>query len=267
MNRPISKFAEIYGRLATVYTGGKTLPDDFKKQLTSGNFITGLGAGNMYGPGIYSVYNKKVYNTFAGSYGSYIYKLAIDTTGFFSFNIDTISVLYPQLLKELNREEVSKENFEKYVGVDNEDGSSLVPPHHNSPKVFFEDGRSIPVSKTGIPLSSYELSLRKYDPSKKYFIYGSYKSILVAQAKLLGLKDIGWQFEDKLPYYEPEHTSDVALNVWNMLYPRVRGLLFNGSRDGDVAVIYDYDKLKILSYSYFDPETKEIKENIYFGSS
>jgi len=267
MNRPISKFAEIYGRLGTVYTGGKTLPDDFKKQLTSGNFITGLGAGNMYGPGIYSVYNKKVYNTFAGNYGSYIYKLAIDTTGFFSFNVDTISVLYPQLLKELNREEISKENFEKYVGIDNEDGSSLIPPYDNSPKVFFEDGRSVPVSKTNIPLTKEELSFRKYDPSKKYFRYGSYKSILAAQAKLLGLKDIGWQFEEQLPYYEPEHTSNVALNVWNMLYPKVRGLLFNGSRDGDVAVIYDYDSLKILSYSYFDKETGQIKENIDFGSS
>lgn len=253
MNRPISKFAEIYGRLATVYTGGRTTPKEFQRQLTSGEFITGLGAGNMYGPGIYAVYDKQKYNTFSGSYGIYIYKLAIDTTGFFSFNTDVILTLYPQLKNLVKMEEISKEDFEKYIGIDDENGFPIKAPESYSKKVFFENGKPVPlvISIDGqvTRRTKEEIALRKYDPSKKYFISGGYQSLLLAQAKLLNIEISQRAI---FPYYEPEHSSVVAEGTWRYLYPKVRGLLFNGSRDGSVAVIYDYDRVKLLSYDVFN---------------
>ncbi len=268
MNKPISKFAEIFGRLATVYTGSNTEPEQFQKLITSKRFVTGLVTSNVYGPGIYAVYDKEKYKTFYGDYGKYIYKLAIDTTGFFSFNLETIKILYPSLVKNIQMREISKEEFEKYIGFDDEDGNLIGSPLYfdNSRKVFFEDGTSVPGSKTNehnevVKKTKEEIRLRKYDPSKKYFVLPSYKDILFAEAELLGLSDFKKNYENldiRTPEYEPEYTSQIAISMWKSLYPRVRGLLFNGSRDGNVAVIYDYDNLNILSYTTIDKDSQEI---------
>ncbi len=271
MNRSISKFAEIYGRLATVYTGTKTEPEEFQKLLSSKQFVTGLVTSNVYGPGIYAVYDKEKYKTFYGDYGKYIYKLAIDTTGFFSFNIETIKVLYPSLAKNIQMIEISKEEFEKYVGIDDENGDLIGKPEYLNRKVFFEDGRAVPGSKKNeydevIKKTKEEIILRKYDPSKKYFVFPSYKDLLISEANLLGLNNFKERFEHLIPEYEPEYTAQLATNTWNGLYPTVRGLLFNGSRDGNVAVLYDYDNSRVLSYTTVDSESQEISDSSKISS-
>ena len=268
MSRPISKFAEVFGRLATVYTGTKTEPKEFQKLLSSKNFVTGLATSNVYGPAIYAVYDEEKYKTFYGDYGEYICKLAIDTTGFFSFNLETIKALYPSLAKNIQMIEISKEEFEKYVGIDDENGNLIGQPLsvQSSRKVFFEDGSIVPGCKQSdfsdpIKKTKEELQLRKYDPSKKYFVLPSYKDLLISEAKFLGLNNFEKQFEYSIPEYEPEYTAQLAIDMWKDLYPNVRGLLFNGSQDGSVAVIYDYDNSRILSYTTIDSESKEISES------
>lgn len=274
MNRPISKFAEIFGRLATVYTGSNTEPDDFQELLSSGKFVTGLGTGNIYGPGIYAVYDKEKYYTFTGDYGKYIYKLAVDTTGFFSFNTGTIKALYPSLSKYFEMKEISKEEFEKYVGIDDQNGGMTVNPSFGSDsrKVFFEDGTQVPSSKyidynsNYLPKTKEELNLRKYDPSKKYFVMSSYKNIIFAQANLLGLGNFEKNFGEFIPDYEPEYTKEIAKSVWRGLYPKVRGLILNGPDIGNTAVIYDYDSSKLLSYNTVDKDTGNLSESSSFNS-
>jgi hypothetical protein len=273
MNKQISKFAEVFGRLATVYTGTNTGPEEFQKLLSSKKFVTGLATSNVYGPAIYAVYDKEKYQTFYGTYGKYIYKLAIDTTGFFSFNLETIRVLYPSIVKNIQMIEISKEEFEKYVGIDDEDGNLIGSTLglDSSRKVFFEDGRPVPSSKKneyneGIKKTKEEIYLRKYDPSKKYFIFPSYKDVLIEEARLLGLNNFEENFGNSIPEYEPEYTASIAENAWRVLYPTVRGLLFNGSQDGSVAVIYDYDNSRVVSYTTVDKESQEISESSKFDS-
>lgn len=274
MSKPISKFAEIFGRLATVYTGSNTEPDDFQELLSSGKFVTGLGTGNIYGPGIYAVYDKEKYYTFTGDYGKYIYKLAVDTTGFFSFNTGAIKRLYPSLSKYFEMKEISKEEFEKYVGIDDQNGGMTVKPSAGgeSRKVFFEDGTQVPSSKyidysnEYLPKTKEEIFLRKYDPSKKYFVVSSYKNIIFAQAKLLGLNDFEKNFGELIPDSEPEYTNEIAKNVWRGLYPKVRGLIINGPNIGNTVVIYDYDSSKLLSYNTVDKDTGNLSESSSFNS-
>ena len=274
MSKPISKFAEIFGRLATVYTGSNTEPNDFQELLSSGKFVTGLGTGNVYGPGIYTVYDKEKYYTFTGDYGKYIYKLAVDTTGFFSFNTGAIKALYPSLSKYFEMKEISKEEFEKYVGIDDQNGGMTVNPSFGSDsrKVFFENGTQVPSSKyidynnEYLPKTKEELSLRRYDPSKKYFIMSSYKNIIFAQANLLGLSDFEKNFGEFIPDYEPEYTKEIAKSVWRGLYPKVRGLILNGPDIGNTAVIYDYDSSKLLSYNIIDKGADNLSESSKFNS-
>lgn len=274
MSKPISKFAEIFGRLATVYTATNTEPNDFQELLSSGKFVTGLGAGNIYGPGIYAVYDKEKYYTFTGDYGKYIYKLAVDTTGFLSFNTGAIKALYPSLSKYFEMKEISKEEFEKYVGVDDQNGGMTVNPSAGSKsrKVFFEDGTQVPSSKyidyntQYLPKTKEELNLRKYDPSKKYFVMSSYKNIIFAQANLLGLSNFEKNFGEFIPDYEPEYTNEIAKSVWRGLYPKVRGLILNGPDIGNTVAIYDYDSSKLLSYNTVDKDTGNLSESSKFNS-
>ena len=63
---------EIYGNIATVYHRSQTPPDKFKEILEKNEQKSGIGAGNLYGPGLYTVFTKSSNNKW---YGKYLYKI------------------------------------------------------------------------------------------------------------------------------------------------------------------------------------------------
>jgi len=65
---------EIYGNLGTVYHCSKSKPEDITNWLETGIWKSGSGAGNFYGPGLYTVFNFNSHNT---SYGDNIYKFHV----------------------------------------------------------------------------------------------------------------------------------------------------------------------------------------------
>ena len=65
---------EIYGNIATVYHRSQTPPDKFKEILEKNEWKSGIGAGNLYGPGLYTVFTKSSNNR---GYGKYLYKMHV----------------------------------------------------------------------------------------------------------------------------------------------------------------------------------------------
>ena len=49
---------EVYGNIATVYHRSQTPPDIFKEILEKNEWKSDIGVGNMYGPGLYTVFTK-----------------------------------------------------------------------------------------------------------------------------------------------------------------------------------------------------------------
>ena len=65
---------EIYGNIATVYHRSQTPPDRFKEILEKNEWKSGIGFGNLYGPGLYTVFTKSSNNR---GYGKYLYKMHV----------------------------------------------------------------------------------------------------------------------------------------------------------------------------------------------
>ena len=65
---------EVYGNIATVYHRSQTPPDRFKEILEKNEWKSGIGAGNLYGPGLYTVFTKSSNNR---GYGKYLYKMHV----------------------------------------------------------------------------------------------------------------------------------------------------------------------------------------------
>jgi len=63
---------EIYGNIGTVYHRSRTEPKKFLGFLENNQWKSGSGAGNLYGAGLYTVFNIHDQN---GAYGDYLYKL------------------------------------------------------------------------------------------------------------------------------------------------------------------------------------------------
>lgn len=93
----LHKLAAIYGKLAVVYHGSKTPPEEFIKVWQDSNFRPGSGAGQAVGPGLYTVYNKGGSNTESGGYGSYVYKFVVNLNNYLILVEEEISKVYPEL--------------------------------------------------------------------------------------------------------------------------------------------------------------------------
>ena len=93
----LHKLAAIHGKLAVVYHGSKTPPEEFIKVWQDSNFRPGSGAGQAVGPGLYTVYNKGGSNTESGGYGSYVYKFVVNLNNYLILVEEEISKVYPEL--------------------------------------------------------------------------------------------------------------------------------------------------------------------------
>jgi len=153
---------KVYGAQAVVYHGSPTPPDVFIPVLLNDDFDPGLerGAGDMYGKGLYTVYDLGATQTESGEYGPYIYKFKINLFGFICFDPEVALLVYKRPLSPVEQAQE--------LGLD----AALIK-------------------------------------------------------KLKGIR-IGTGF-----------TSESALPASIFLKGKVKGLIFTGSRDGRVAVIYD----------------------------
>lgn len=85
---------KVFGAQAFVYHGSRMPPDEFVQMMINDEFNPGDGSGDMYGKGLYSVYELDGTQTAQGAYGSYIYKLKINLHGCISFDADVTRKIY-----------------------------------------------------------------------------------------------------------------------------------------------------------------------------
>jgi hypothetical protein len=124
--RKLFKKAEIYGSLASVYHGSQKSPEEFVKLWKSGNFAPGLGSGNMYGPGIYSVYERAGSATERGGYGDYIYKFIVNISDYLILDEAVFNTVHPRDAN-LPYDEKLKLQFKKFNISWNEEFPKVQP--------------------------------------------------------------------------------------------------------------------------------------------
>ena len=109
------KEAEVHGKLATVYHGSRTPPEEFEKFWKSGDYRSGEGSGNMYGPGIYSIYQKTgETRTERGEYGKYVYKFIVNISDYLILDENVFDTVHPEKAT-LSYKEKLKFQFKNYV--------------------------------------------------------------------------------------------------------------------------------------------------------
>lgn len=90
---------EVFGKQAFVYHGSKTQPETLGPNLINDLFAPGLGAGGLYGHGLYTIYEPdRSSNTFTEIYGEYLYKLKVNLYGCIIFDADPCKKVYGKLL-------------------------------------------------------------------------------------------------------------------------------------------------------------------------
>jgi hypothetical protein len=168
---------EVYGNIATVYHRSKTPPDKFKEILEKNEWKSGIGAGNMYGPGLYTVFTKSSNNR---GYGEYLYKMHVKgIKNFFIFLPEVYNKVwgtnksYDEMIAEQNKR--FKSNFYKYTDFIHSysrehskvAGIIFYGGHDGDVCLIFEPKNVIPVSyeKEG-QLVKYEAG--KINMSKEY---------------------------------------------------------------------------------------------------
>ena len=153
---------EVYGAQATVYHGTKADPKKLISALLNDEFRPGLGAGSMYGKGLYTVYDSENTNTLEGIYGDHVIKLKVNLYGYIIFDPDIALKVYKK------------------------------------------------------PLTPAQ------------------------QAKEFGYSDgVIRALRNEKSHEEVEFTSYIALPVFRSIQHEVKGLVFTGSNDGRVVVVYD----------------------------
>lgn len=165
---------EVYGNIATVYHRSQTPPDKFKEILEKNEWKSGVGAGNMYGPGLYTVFTKSSNNR---SYGKYLYKMHVKgIKNFFIFLPEIYNKVwgtnksYDEMIAEQNKR--FKSNFYDYkdfihsyskehskvAGIifhGNHDGDVCIifEPRNVIPISYEKDGRSVKYESEKIDMS------------------------------------------------------------------------------------------------------------------
>ena len=103
----------VFGAQAFVYHGSRTEPGVMIDLLTSNTFKPGLGSGDMYGKGLYTVYDYEGTQTSTGGYGDYVYKLRVNLYGYISFDEDVTVLIYGKNLRP--SEQAALTGAPKYV--------------------------------------------------------------------------------------------------------------------------------------------------------
>ena len=132
---------EVFGAQAFVYHGSYTKPDVLIPVLLKGEFKPGTGGGDVYGRGLYTVYDLESTQTESGGYGDYIYKLKINLYGFISFEPDITKLIYK---KDMTPAEQARE-----AGLSDEIVAALekFSKKPNAFKKFFNDAIEMIVGK------------------------------------------------------------------------------------------------------------------------
>ena len=168
---------EVYGNIATVYHRSQTPPDIFKEILEKNEWKSGVGAGNMYGPGLYTVFTK---SSNKRSYGEYLYKIHVKgIKNFFIFLPEIYNKVwgtnksYDEMIAEQNKR--FKSNFYDYkdfIHSYSKEHSKVAGiifhgNHDGDVCIIFEPKNVIPISyeKEG---RSVKYETGKIDMSKKY---------------------------------------------------------------------------------------------------
>ena len=97
---------EVYGAMASVYTGSTSPPDVFIDLIVNDKLEPGKGKGGLYGKGLYTVYDLPGTQTEKGFYGNYIYKLAINLYGYLCFDRDVAVKVYGKPLTVIEQMEL-----------------------------------------------------------------------------------------------------------------------------------------------------------------
>ena len=95
---------EVFGAQAFVYHGSSTPPKEMLDILVQNKFDPGHGSGEMYGAGLYTVYEPDPSSpTFQGFYGDWLYKLKINLHGFIIFDPDICQKVYGKSMSPLEQ--------------------------------------------------------------------------------------------------------------------------------------------------------------------
>jgi hypothetical protein len=103
----------VFGAQAFVYHGSRTGPDVMIDLLANDAFKPGMGSGDMYGKGLYTVYDYEGTQTSTGAYGDYVYKLRVNLYGYISFDEDVTVLIYGKNLRPSAQAELT--GASKYV--------------------------------------------------------------------------------------------------------------------------------------------------------
>lgn len=108
---------EIYGNIGTVYHRSKSTPENIQEWLEKNEWKSGAGAGNLYGPGLYTVFTK---SSNSKGYGEYLYRIHIKgIKNFFIFLPEVYNKVwgtnksYDEMIAEQNKR--FKTNVKKYT--------------------------------------------------------------------------------------------------------------------------------------------------------
>jgi len=164
----IIKLSKVYGSIASVYSGSQTPPfvylnkeqdkiisekqrDDliepfatedlgFVQMWKSLSYTSGLGKGNLYGPGLYTVFDlDKSKNTKSGEYGPFVYKFAVNLNDYLIFDKDIADIVYPEY-KKLSKSASIKTQLKRF-GIENnfQFRIELEDPEENEYNEEYED--------------------------------------------------------------------------------------------------------------------------------
>jgi hypothetical protein len=89
---------EVYGAQAVVYHGTEADPYTLIDALLKDKFTPGVGAGAMYGKGLYTVYDLAGTQTEKGEYGPHIIKLKVNLYGYIIFDPEIALKVYKRPL-------------------------------------------------------------------------------------------------------------------------------------------------------------------------
>lgn len=165
---------EIYGNLGTVYHCSQNKPEDITKWLETGIWKSGSGAGNLYGPGLYTVFNFNSHNT---DYGDNIYKFHVKgIKNFFIFLPDVYNKVwnknfnYDQIIDEQNKRfGLNVDSYKDFVGSHSKLHSKVAGivfhgNHDGDVCIIFEPRNAIPMSYS----SNGGKTWQKLNMSKNY---------------------------------------------------------------------------------------------------
>jgi len=85
---------EVYGAQATVYHGTEAPPQVLIQALLDDTFNPGVGAGSLYGKGLYAVHKLEGTKTESGDYGPHILKLKVKLDDYIIFDRDVATRVY-----------------------------------------------------------------------------------------------------------------------------------------------------------------------------